>query len=347
MYELGLTGGNTYICDFPGGMEVSGFCIPYSAGAHADIWLTCDVEADFCATFENLGTFDEPGCIINWELWDAETPAYLTGGSETLDLEAGEVAEDYCFGSYTFTEDGIYELIVEIVAPGVDCYPDNNGPLTLGIGVDCCPPESTFVLDPEQPDGENNWFISDVTATVDAVDCCDPPYVGSGVAEIKYIVDGVEGTITGDHGTIPLDTDGVHLVELWAIDIAGNEETDHHTFEVAIDTGNPIIDLVYDAYEDESGWQVDFTATASDATSGLNMVEFYIGSSLEGTLYEAPFVWSIAWQEGYESEDFKATVYDNAGNEASITIDGGNIEAQPYFNAQPAVPVSLVQQLGI
>jgi hypothetical protein len=292
------------------------------------------------------------GCIIDWTLYeyntDPENPTYVTSGSDTIDLEMGEVLEDYCFGSYTFTMDGVYELVVEISAPGIDCYLDNNGPLDIGIGVDCCPPESTFILDPAEPNGENNWYTTSVTATVDAVDCCDPPDLGSGVLEIRYILDGVEGTIAGDHGTIDIEDDGVHFVELWAVDIAGNEEEDHHTFEVAIDGTDPIVDLIYEAYEEESGWMVDFTASASDgAGSGIAMVEFYIGSSLEGTLTEAPFAWTIAWEEGYESEDFEVIAIDNAGNEGSDVVDGGIIEAVPYFNAQPAVPVSMAKQLGI
>jgi len=327
--------------------EVTCLAIPYVGGGPpptppVDIWIPCG-EQDFCATFENLGTFDEPGCIIDWTLyeWDAG-PQYLDGGSDTIDLDVGEVVDDYCFGSYDFVDDGVYILEVEIIAPVIDCYLDNNEDDVV-IGVDCCPPETTFVLDPEQPDGENNWFISEITVTVDAVDCCDPPYIGSGVKEIKYKVNGVEGSISGDHGTIMLEDDGVHLVELWAIDNAGNEEAQHHTFEVAIDTGDPSIDLIYEAYEEDDGWHVDFTALASDDTSGIDKVEFYIGSSLEGTLTEAPFVWSIAWEDGYETTTFKATAYDNAGNSASDTVDGSIIEAVPYFHSQPTVPVWLVQ----
>jgi hypothetical protein len=321
------------------------------SGPGIDVWLTCG-EQEFCATFENLGTFDEFGCTIIWDLYeyntDPENPTWVTGGTDTIDLEMGEVLEDYCFATYNFVTEGVYQLVVEIVAPGVDCYLDNNGPLDIGLGLDCCPPESTFLLDPEQPNGENNWYVTDVEVAVSAVDCCDPPHVGSGVLEIRYKIDGVEGVIAGDSGTLDIEDDGVHLVEIWAIDIAGNEEEDHHTFEVAIDATNPIVDLVYEAYEEESGWKVDFTASASDgAGSGIAGVEFFIGSSSQGTLYEAPFTWTVSWQDGYESEDFEAVATDNAGNEGSDSVDGGGIEAVPYFNAVPAVPVSLVQQLGI
>ena len=342
------TGVATLVGVLDSGAQTTCFAIPYVGGGPqppppVDIWVACG-EQDFCATFENLGTFDEPGCVIDWNLsvWD-DGPQYVTGGSETIDLDAGEVVEDYCFGSYDFVDDGVYVLYVEIIAPVIDCYTDNNED-DLVIGVDCCPPETTFVLDPEQPNGENNWYTTAVTAIVDAVDCCDPPETGSGVKEIKYKINGVEGTITGDHGTITVQDDGVHLVELWAIDNAGNEEVDHHTFEVAIDSGDPVVDLVYEAYEEDDGWHVDFTASVSDDTSGIDKVEFYIGSSLEGTLTEAPFVWSIAWEDGYESETFKATAYDNAGNSASDTVDGSIIEAVSVSFSQPSVPVSVVQQ---
>ena len=340
----------TLIGVLDGGAQTTCLAIPYTGSGTpppppVDIWVTCG-EQDFCATFENLGTFDEPGCIIDWAIyeWDGG-PVYLDGGSETIDLGVGEVVEDYCFGSYDFDEDGVYILEVEIIAPVMDCYLDNNED-DLVIGVDCCPPETTFVLDPEQPNGENNWYTSSVTVTIDAVDCCDPPYIGSGVDEIRYKINGVAGSISGDHGTISVSDNGVHLIEIWAIDNAGNEEADHHTFEIAIDAGDPSVGLIYEAYEEDDGWHVDFTASVSDDTSGIEKVEFYIGSSLEGTLTEAPFVWSIAWEDGYESEDFKATAYDNAGNSASDTVDGSIIEAIPHsFQAQATtLPVWLVQQ---
>jgi len=311
-----------------------------------DIWVTCG-EQDFCATFENLGTFDEPGCIIDWTLYeyitDPENPTYLTGGSDTIDLDAGEVLEDYCFGSYDFVDPGIYELVVEIIAPTIDCYPDNNE-MDLGIGVDCEGPHSGHNLDPAFPDGENNWYISTVEVTLDAADTGDP---ASGIDEIKYIHNGVSGTFSGDTGTFDLVEDGIHHVEFWSIDNAGNEEEEHGEFEVAIDTGDPSVDLIYEAYEEDDGWHVDFTALASDSTSGMDKVEFYIDGSLELTDTESPYNWTIKWQDDYEDVTFKATAYDNAGNSASDTIDGDIIESTPVSHSQSSsqsVPVWVVRQ---
>jgi hypothetical protein len=308
-------------------------------GPQLDVWVTCGPQ-DFCATFANTGTFDEIGCTITWDLYDnndPNNPVWIDGGSDTIDLLEGEILEDHCFGSYNFGTPGFYLLVVTIVDPGqVDCDPsDNTG--QLGIGVDCDGPRSCHDLDPAAPNGANNWYITPVTVTIDAFDDGPPPQ--SGIKEIKYIHNGVPGTIPGASGSFVLDTNGVHYVEYWAVDNAGNEEQDHGEFEVAIDTEPPVVDLIYEAYEEDDGWYVDFTAAASDGTSGMDKVEFRIGSSLELTDDEPPYQWTVKWEDGYENEDFKAKAFDNAGNDNEDVVDGGGINAVPIAQQSQAVPV--------
>ena len=316
----------------------------------ADVYIQCG-EQDLCAIFENLGTFDETGCIINWELYEYMTawpdPTYVTGGSTTIDLGVGEEKE-VCFATYEFEDAGIYELYVEIVAP-VDCYDDNNED-SIFIGVDCCPPETEYTQTPATPNGQNNWYTSTVTVKIDALDppCPDPCEAGviSGVKEIHYKLNGVETTKADDTVTFTITTDGNNLVEFWAIDNVGNEEKPHHTFTVALDKTKPTVELVFEAYQDDSGnWKVDFTALASDATSGVNRVEFKKDTTLLTTITVGPYKYTYSWTEGDGTKTFYAYVYDNAGNSNSDSGVVGplsknlNIQGQGLAKTLPKVLV--------
>jgi hypothetical protein len=286
-----------------------------------EVYIPCGPQ-DLCVDVENLGTFAEIGCDVNWQLLEyysnPPNPTYVDGGTVVVDLDPGEV-EEVCFGSYDFPEPGVYLLEVEIVTPGMDCYMDNNED-SLAIGVDCCPPESEHELDPATPDGENNWYVSDVEVTITAEDvlCPDPCEDGieTGISEIIYTINGVEYSIPGASGSFILDDDGNNLVTYYAIDGVGNEEV-AHTFTVAIDQTPPTCDLAHTEYETATGWAVDFEAIAADVTSGMNRVEFKRGSELLETVTAPPFEYTHTWESGDGSATFYAYAYDQAGNSAS------------------------------
>jgi hypothetical protein len=243
-----------------------------------------------------------------------------------VNLLPGET-EEVCFGSYNFADSGVYLIIIEIpLAP--DCDPTNNID-AFGIGVDCCYPHSCHMPDPQYPNGENNWYTRSVDVTIDAFDpLCPDPCLGtaSGIKEIHYIINGgSEVIVPGASTSFKLTDDGVHLVEYWAVDNAGNEEPPF-TFEIAIDKTAPTVTLLYEAYQDEAGaWKVDFTAAASDATSGMNRVEFYIGADLKLTDTTSPFEWTVDWQSDYKTKTFKAMAYDQAGNDGDDSVAGSEI----------------------
>jgi hypothetical protein len=144
---------------------------------------------------------------------------------------------------------------------------------TIGISNyfdDTTPPITTVSFDPPEPDGENGWYVSDITVILNATDDM------SGVKEIRYIYHGFH-TIPGDNGTFIIAEDGDVLFEFWAIDNAGNEEIPHHICVVTnIDRTTPEIELEYEVTGGNSqvGWEITVTATAYDDTSGMNRVEF-------------------------------------------------------------------------
>jgi hypothetical protein len=287
-------------------------------------------EADIIAVIENAGTHNEIVDIF-MELQEFITDpmvgtTVMTGVLNNVAIASGDTYEAN-FGSYNFVDSGVYALIISAPLAG-DCDPDNNEML-IGIGVDCCPPVSMHYPDPLYPNGENNWYTRSVDVEITATDpLCPDPCLGtsSGVKEIHYIIDGGDEVIVpGATADFKLTTDGVHLVEYWAVDNAGNVE-DPFTFEIAIDKTAPTVTLLYNVYQDEAGaWHVDFTAALNEATSGDNRVEFYIGAGLEKTDTEGPYEWSIDWIDDYKTVTFKAVGYDNAGNDGEDTVPGSEI----------------------
>jgi hypothetical protein len=334
MLYIGTTNDWRLLQDFWGSPAVWGIDAGLSAGGGGpelpdpDVYVPCG-EQEFCVMVENLGTYDEVPTLA-WSFYQyTPNKELIDSGSVDVALAPG-AEEEVCMFTYTFDEEGVYEVEVELIS-ATDCNLDNNGPESLIVGADCCGPESCFIIDPEFPDGENNWFVSKVTVTAYAWDACE---IQSGVAKIVYIIDGVEDYIPGDHGTFVVDGDGVHFIEIFAVDNVGNEEDDHHTFEIAIDETDPSVELIFDYYEDGGTGMVDFTAIASDATSGIDRVEFYIGSSLEFTDDTFPYEWTIEWQSGYVDETFTAKAFDGAGNSDEADVDGEDISFDPEASSQ-------------
>jgi hypothetical protein len=321
------------LCDAPGALPTP------------DVYIPCG-EQDICVLVKNLGTFDEvddPATPCDWEgatvfyelykwIWDDPcvdpVKELEATGVKTFEILCGEEKE-VCFDPYDFEVAAVYEIYVTVDIP-VDCNEDDNE-ASLIIGVDCCDPISEHTLTPLLPDGENNWYLQDVTVKITAYDpLCPDPCLGtaSGLKEIHYILNGVETVKTGNEVTFKIKDEGVNLVEYWAVDNAGNAE-EHFTFEVAIDKTKPTVDLIYEKIEDGT-LVVKFTAVASDATSGISKVEFYIDATLDKTLTAPPFVWEVTWQDSYKTVTFKAKVYDSAGNFAEDTVFGGDIPGAKF-----------------
>jgi hypothetical protein len=285
-----------------------------------EVYISCG-ESDIIVRVENFGTYDENPVVIDWWLYEYQpAKTQVDGGQVIIALAAGQQL-DVTLGAYDFAP-GVYELevVINLVPPSMDCNLANNGPETLIIGVDCCEPDSCFVLDPENPNGENNWYITDVTVTVDAWDTCD---VQSGISHIVYVLDGVMNTIMGDHGVFVISGDGVHHALIYSVDNVGHEGV-HHTFEVAIDATPPTVDLVFSKFTDDTGTEfVEFTALAGDDTSGMNRVEFTIDGVLKFTEPgPGPYVYTVAWAGYDENTEVCAKAFDDAGNDAEDCESG-------------------------
>jgi len=289
------------------------------------------------ALVENAGVFIETGMNVNAEIYEYITNTtvgtlvydedYTTG---TLDPLGGQ--ETATFPGYTFPDiAGVYLLIFTITLANDD-YPDNNI-MDLGIGVDNEAPNSQHTIDPATPDGLNGWYVSDVTVSFTADDGTE--VWQSGVDHIEYKVNG--GSVqTGD--SVTLTTDGDNDVEYRAVDNIGNVEGWNSVTTIQIDQTVPNVELTW---ESPDNVDVIFTATCSDATSGMDYVEFYLNDGLTFTAPAAPYEWTVVWSPGLKNAEFKAKAFDMAGNFATDMVTG--IEAIPVPQGQ-TTPTPVTQK---
>jgi len=285
---------------------------------------------------ENSGTFPELDLTCYAEIWE-----FITSENGTL-LYEDEIANIDLeepvggtkllnFDDFTFAYEGIYGLYLDLPLE-IDDYPENNQE-ELIIGVDDTKPYSWHTLDPPEPDGENGWYVSDIIVTICAEDPeLAPGILGSGICGIVvngqfYPEDCVTIIIGQDDG------DDVK-VEYWAVDCAGNVESGH-TFYIDMDQTDPTVDLTYKVTggNKNTGWTLLFTATCSDATSGMDRVEFYLNNGWQKTVTGPgpEYQWSFIYHGGLNI-DVRADAYDIAGNMASDIIEGLTPTSYNYNN---------------
>ena len=162
----------------------------------------------------------------------------------------------------------VFLFIVITVTPilGISNYLDDTNP-----------PVTTISFNPPEPDGDNGWYVSNVTVILNAADEI------SGVNITKYRIDGgIWQTYTEP---FILDDDGEDiLIEFYSIDNAGNQE-EIKSAEINIDKTIPDVDIAY-LITGANPFFLDFsvTATAYDDTSGTNKAEFYVNHEFQVTV---------------------------------------------------------------
>jgi len=174
---------------------------------------------------------------------------------------------------------GIILLFVAIAVNPITGIPNNRD--------DTTPPLTTISLTPPEPDGENSWYVSKVTATLNATDN------ESGVNKIEYQLDG--GGWQTYLQPFNITTDCHHKINYRSIDNAGNTEPAKNvTFKM--DRTKPLIALNYTWEGNYShGFNILFTATVSDKISGIDRVEFYRNDVLQETVNGSgpDYVWVL------------------------------------------------------
>jgi hypothetical protein len=212
-------------------------------------------------------------------------------------------------------------LVMIILLFGVAIAPSTGSRMSND---DTTPPETTYDLIPDKPEGENGYYIDNVTVMLNATDDM------SGVKEIRYRIDGESWKIiSGDYGSFVIDIDGNDLrIEYYAIDNVGNEEQ-IKSFFIDIDKTPPDpVDVEVIVIEENGRYILVFKIKGYDNCSGIDRVEMLINEGLHETVTGTgpTYTLEIQWTETIKSITITLVLYDRAGHSATI-----NISFQDYF----------------
>jgi hypothetical protein len=216
----------------------------------------------------------------------------------------------------------------------VDNVGNTEVPKQVEFKVDIEPPFVTISLDPPSPDGNNGWYIGNITVTVNATDDLS----GVNATYYRYSSQSQWQVYTGPF----ILTDDFPSVQIKSIDNAGN-------FAYAsiptlkIDQTPPMIvsngKILFN--------KITYTAIPSDNISGVDRVEFYFNGVLQATVNApGPYQWTLQPIPHVNGSVF-IIAYDVAGNWAgtylySLSQSNKQLNTQQYI--QYIFQRSLVRQ---
>ena len=195
---------------------------------------------------------------------------------------------------------------------------------------DTTPPVTTHTLNPQEPDGDNGWYVSNVNVTLNATDDM------SGVNAIYYNIN--SGHWNNYTSPFTVANTRHYKIRYYSVDNAGNVEN-IKLVEFMIDNEPPSVTLFYERLKKPNG--LKFTAECHDFISGIDRVEFCtIEDELMSIDYDEPYEWvwifksigivATSYRLGPE-HGIMAVAYDNAGNSAYDLIE-----------IIPSVPFSII-----
>ena len=216
-----------------------------------------------------------------------------------------------------------------------------SGPADVRAGVDTIPPVTSHEL--SGTDGNNGWWTSDVGVALTATDNL------SGASRTLYCVD--DGAWQTYVNPFSVSDDGVHLLEYYSVDIAGNEEATK-SIEIKVDATPPVssVDLISPYWKNADMVPFDVNATASDSLSGVAGVELWYRYSADNSTWgewtsystegTSPYAWSFNAPQGEGYYEFCSSATDAAGNaeaKCSAQTCVGYIETDwEYGEADPS-----------
>ena len=155
--------------------------------------------------------------------------------------------------------------------------------------------------------GLNNWYTSDVdfSFTKGSEDIASI-YYNNNNGWNEYI------------DPFVVHDDGEYALKWYAVNYEGNTSDVDGPFSFNIDQTKPTITLEYEVTGGNAiqGWEFTFTATATDATSGMDRVEFWRNKKVQSTV-SGPgptYIWVLENYKPTPYNHFKVIGYDKAGN---------------------------------
>lgn len=197
-----------------------------------------------------------------------------------------------------------------------------------GIAIDRSAP-TTVASTPAVP--KRGWFTTTVPVTLTGSDNL------SGIAATRYTVNGGEAQVYT--GAIQLTENGVHTVEFWSTDGAGNVETAGAELTVRIDTTAPSTTVI-NPLSPESGWFVTsgipVAFQASDGGSGVAATYYTIDGGSRHT-YGEPFTADLS--DGTHTIAFwSVDIAGNTEERSSTNTLSVNVDTTPPTISGVATP---------
>jgi uncharacterized lipoprotein YddW (UPF0748 family) len=289
--------------------------------------------------------FNDPAAIPAFSWKTAPTLGHMKGEARQADNTALDTAAvtlenlDTNSTTTTTTDGGGFFGAVDLT-PGsyraqvgslYFCFNVSPG-VVANAEADLLAPETGVTVSPATPNGQNGWYVTKPTVTLNASDNC------SGVAAIEYSTDGGQ-TWQPYSGSFAINSEGITTLLFRSTDRAGNTET-QKSITLKIDTSAPVLSLsatpsvIWPANNEMVNVRIDGTGT--DSVSGLANVSYVITDEY-GTPLNLPLRGltgsSTSWTEALvvearrEGTDLDgriytvvATVTDVAGNSTSATI---------------------------
>jgi hypothetical protein len=211
---------------------------------------------------------------------------------------------------------------------------DSNAPNTSDWSntetttIDLTAPITTSTLAPPTADGNNNWYVSPVTITLNAT---DPNSPSSGVNTTYYCRDDINtcNPTTIYTGPFVISNEGTNYVRYYSTDNVGNTETTKATNDFNIDTSDPYDQTI--VLDDGNIYNTTGTVVA-DLNTGVDDIS---------GLWYCNISWDVnTWNNiGLVTTDSHACVdgtqttqyycYDQAGNDSAIVQDDIIVDTVP------------------
>jgi hypothetical protein len=260
------------------------------------------------------------GFVVSWSGTDAgsgirDFTIYASdNGGPFTPFQTNTTATSATFTGQIGHTYGFYSVARDLVGNGEAPKPAAETTTGVVLVTDSTPPTTTASLTPEP--NAAGWNNSDVTVALHSED--DPG--GTGVKQITYSASGAQTiastTLVGNSTSFTISAEGITIITFFGTDNAGNAETPR-IITIKLDKTPPSINAVLTPLPNANGWNnsdITVSFTCTDALSGLAA-----GSP------PAPAVFST---EG-ANQSGSGACQDLAGNSASATVSGINIDKTP------------------
>ena len=205
-----------------------------------------------------------------------------SGVASTFYRVDGGAAQTYT-GSFSIGNEGVHQVTFW----SVDVAGNTEAQQSTAVKIDWTWPTVLHSLSGVLGSYGFGYYTTPVQVTLNASDNL------SGIANVYYRID---GSATNNYtGTFTVSTDGVHQLEFWCTDVAGNSSNNISTVFFKIDRTPPVTQATFSQTNlGNNGWYrgtVQISMSATDNLSGVEKTQYTIDN---GTLkiYSAPFNYS-------------------------------------------------------